>query len=140
MSCNGGLHGALYKDFRGEWFCLLCGEQVNHKRLLIRRKESKMKICGFGNKIIVEVVKKKEREGGLIMPEEDNYSMGKVISIGSVIPCDLLSDDVELESGSLIAYQTSKARALGLSFPETYFVVEAEDVVGIILQDKENGE
>lgn len=96
-----------------------------------------MKIFGLGNKIIVEFVKK-EKKCALIMPEEDNYSMGKVISVGSFIPCDLLSaGDAKLEAGSLIVYQTSKARALGLDFPETYFVVEVEDVVGIILQDKE---
>lgn len=98
------------------------------------------KICAFGSKIVVEE-EKKEKSEGFITVEDDSYKRGKVISMGSVIPSDLLSDsDACLEPGVLIAYPASKASALGLGFPDTYFVIEAEDVVGIIYQDKEHGE
>jgi hypothetical protein len=98
------------------------------------------KICAFGSKIIVEKEQTKKSEG-FITVEDDSYERGKVVSMGSVIPCDLLSDsDVCLEPGSLIAYPASKASVLGLGFPDTYYVVEAEDVVGVIYQEKEHGE
>lgn len=31
--CNGGLHGALFCNYLGEWSCLLCGKKVDHNEL-----------------------------------------------------------------------------------------------------------
>lgn len=39
MSCNDGLHGALYQNYKGEWSCLACGEAVDWVTLeKLRRK------------------------------------------------------------------------------------------------------
>ena len=29
MSCEDGKHGALYCNFRGKWFCLVCGDEID---------------------------------------------------------------------------------------------------------------
>jgi len=43
MACNDGLHGALFRSFRGEWSCLLCGESVEYHSLMKLREEANKK-------------------------------------------------------------------------------------------------
>lgn len=43
MACNDGLHKALYRDYRGEWFCLACGEPIDEKEVRAKRKEARSK-------------------------------------------------------------------------------------------------
>ena len=45
MSCLDGLHGALFKNYKGEWYCLHCGEQIYNKDLkeLREKRENKEK-------------------------------------------------------------------------------------------------
>jgi len=41
MKCNDDLHGALYRDHRGKWFCLLCGEEVDYNDLELKRQKAR---------------------------------------------------------------------------------------------------
>lgn len=145
MNCNSGAHYALYKNVIDEWFCSVCGERINIREVNnlreLHKKEYKMnKICAFGSKIIVNRKQKQQRDKGLILMDEvDLYLMGKVISVGAMVPNDLFVDSsMLLAVNSTIIYPKSKACPLGLGFPDTYDVVEAEDIVGLVLLEEED--
>lgn len=98
------------------------------------------KISAFGSKVIVEREKKEDNKG-LIMVGDDAYHRGTVVSVGKIVASDLFSDsERRLEPGALVAYPSEKAKSLGLGFPDSYDVVEAEDIVGVIYQDEGNDE
>lgn len=44
MPCNGGLHGALFRDYTGTWSCLLCNEEIDYEKLHKLRDEARRKI------------------------------------------------------------------------------------------------
>jgi hypothetical protein len=48
--CNNSFHGVLYKDFKGEWNCLLCKEKIDYKELSVIRASK-------SNKVIVSIIK-----------------------------------------------------------------------------------
>jgi len=41
MSCNKGLHGALYKNIDDTWSCLICKQIINYNELKTKRKKIK---------------------------------------------------------------------------------------------------
>jgi len=97
------------------------------------------KIYAFGSKIVVNRDKKSTGKGFVVVGSSEVYVTGQIISMGSLFASDLFSDGGStLAAGSTIVYPAHKANSLGLDFPETYDVVEAEDVVGLVLPEKED--
>ena len=96
-------------------------------------------INAFGSKVIVERETKKEsKEGFYIEEKEEVYIKGKIISVGKLVAGDLADNGLLLEPNAIILYPVSASLPLGLDFPETYEVVEAENVIGIISQVEGN--
>jgi len=98
------------------------------------------KIYAFGSKVVVERQDDEKKEG-FIIKADNPYKKGKVISVGKLVAADLFLDsDMRLEPGATIAYLAVRPKPLGLGFPDTFDVIEAEDVVGLIYQEAGNDE
>lgn len=111
-------HGAIYRDFHGEWTCLMCGGSVpppiedGRKEMLVSRDD----FC------IVEEMEENNEGKIKIVDDDGEFKRGKVVSCGYI------------KADTIVIYRNGKK--LGLGHPN-FVVVEKDDVIAT---ERENGE
>lgn len=110
-------HGAIYRDYSGEWTCLICGGPVpppieNGRKEMLETR---------GDFCIIEEMEEHSEGKIAFVAEDGEFKRGKVIS------CSYIDKDV------VVIYRNAKK--LGLGHPDNFVIVEIEDVVATEHED-----